>query len=372
MKKCLLGIAMLLTAGFSFAQQETYTISPSASSMEFDIDDPAATDKVVKEFSLMLNVPEVENYRSGLCFITIPEGLQLVSYSTRTEVWHQAAGAFASGELQDPIVSSEYDKEHNVLKVAFTHATADFGVPFELSEPICKFKAKLTSKLVIGEQNFLISENHYPVGYVGEDTRMVLVKMDDTEIMPQETETPIELKAKLTVGASGYATLCWPGALDFAGTGLTANVAISTNDGFVQREEVSKVPASTPVILSADAGSYYLKSAVENNLAAPASNILKGTADAAYTATSNTFALAQKTEGVGFYRCQAGVEIPKYKAYIEQAGSADESFLFEETTGINNVEAEADNADVYTISGVKVQNPSQKGIYIINGKKVVK
>ena len=140
----------------------------------------------------------------------------------------------------------------------------------------------------------------------------------------------------------------------------------------VQREEVVKVPANTPVILVGAKGPYFLKSAEENGLTAPATNVLKGTADGPYTATNKTFALASKNEGVGFYRCEADVVIPQYKAYIESDSSADESFLFEETTGISSVEAEAGNTDAYTISGVKVKNPTQKGIYIINGKKVVK
>ena len=68
---------------------------------------------------------------------------------------------------------------------------------------------------------------------------------------------------------------------------------------------------------------------------------------------------------------QAGVEIPKYKAYIEDAGSAAEGFLFEETTGISTIDAQEADAESYTLSGVRVNQPTQKGIYIVNGKKVV-
>ena len=372
MKKCLLGIAMLLIAGFSFAQ-DNFVVKPSDAEMVFDLSNPDAT--VTKEFKVYINASEIECYRTAYFCVTIPDGLELVSYSTRTEKWIELEGSLASGELVSATADVNYylkGRGENVLAVAIKHTTEEYGFPFENEEPLIRFKCKMTDKVLPGANEFKISDKPFVTGEEGEDVRMMLTKMDKTEVFPPATQTPIDLKVKLAMGSSKYATLCWPAALDFEGTGLTAQVATGTTGGMVQREEVTKVPAGTPVILTADAGDYFLKGAVGDGVAAPASNILKGTADAAYTATSNTFALAQKTEGVGFYRCQAGVEIPKYKAYIEQAGSADESFLFEETTGINNVEAEADNADVYTISGVKVQNPSQKGIYIINGKKVVK
>ena len=367
MKKFLLGIAMLLTAGFTFAQ-DNFVISPSSYAMTFDINNPDA--KVEKEFTVVMNVSEPESYRAGLIFITIPQGLELVSYSSRSDIWHKAIGCWSSGELADVVVSSAYDKAHNVLKIAFAHGTEGFGIPFETSEGLFTFKCKMNDKVITGTQDFVISDNPYPAGYEGEDTRMMCTKMDDTEYFPPVTNNPVELAVELTVGEPGYATLSWPVAVDFSGTGLKASVATGVENGFVQRAEVTSVPAETPVIIEAAAGPYKLKTIAEDP-AAPATNILLGTAAAAYTATSSTFALANKTDGVGFYRCKEGVEIPKYKAYIEDAGSAAEGFLFEETTGISTIDAQEADAESYTLSGVRVNQPTQKGIYIVNGKKVV-
>ena len=102
-----------------------------------------------------------------------------------------------------------------------------------------------------------------------------------------------------------------------------------------------------------------------------ADNVLEGTVDAPLKVSgSNIFALAEKAEGIGFYRCKEGVEIPQYKAYYTGTASAD-SYLFEETTGIREA-VSADNAgEAYTISGVKVNNTNKKGVYVVNGKKVV-
>ena len=101
MKKFLLGIAMLLTAGFTFAQ-DNFVISPSSYAMTFDINNPDA--KVEKEFTVVMNVSEPESYRAGLIFITIPQGLELVSYSSRSDIWHKAIGCWSSGELADVVV----------------------------------------------------------------------------------------------------------------------------------------------------------------------------------------------------------------------------------------------------------------------------
>jgi hypothetical protein len=53
------------------------------------------------------------------------------------------------------------------------------------------------------------------------------------------------------------------------------------------------------------------------------------------------------------------------------AANAPMSFTFIDPTGINEVTTTIDNNEVYSISGVRVNNAQQKGIYIINGKKVV-
>ena len=41
------------------------------------------------------------------------------------------------------------------------------------------------------------------------------------------------------------------------------------------------------------------------------------------------------------------------------------------TTGITNVKANADSNAIFNLNGQKV-NKAQKGLYIINGKKVIK
>jgi hypothetical protein len=48
--------------------------------------------------------------------------------------------------------------------------------------------------------------------------------------------------------------------------------------------------------------------------------------------------------------------------------------LVAKPSAVKNVSAETEGAanDVYTVSGVKVNNIGQKGLYIVNGKKFVR
>ena len=41
------------------------------------------------------------------------------------------------------------------------------------------------------------------------------------------------------------------------------------------------------------------------------------------------------------------------------------------TTGFNNMNEETVKEGIYTLQGLKVSAPSTKGIYIVNGKKVI-
>lgn len=80
--------------------------------------------------------------------------------------------------------------------------------------------------------------------------------------------------------------------------------------------------------------------------------------------------------GVGFYKLSAGGTIGANKAYLTYSGllGAREFFAFEEeTTGIDstvvNSEQRIDN-NVYDLQGRRVEQPT-RGLYIVNGKKVV-
>ncbi|MBQ7570693.1 MAG: hypothetical protein IJT19_00455, partial [Bacteroidaceae bacterium] len=101
-------------------------------------------------------------------------------------------------------------------------------------------------------------------------------------------------------------------------------------------------------------------------------NDLVGTA-ADLTVDGSQYALAQKDGVTGFYKAQPGTVIAAGKAYIlgAAAGTKGFSLSFPDETGIQSVEEATETSDIYDLAGRRVEK-AQKGVYIINGKKVLK
>ena len=99
--------------------------------------------------------------------------------------------------------------------------------------------------------------------------------------------------------------------------------------------------------------------------------------------TGSSYVLAKNKEGkVGFFKVTGNeVKCPQYKCYLTVPASVPEStaraFYFSSDdveTGINAVEIEEAtpaNAVIYDLSGRRVQS-AKSGLYIVNGKKVIK
>ena len=92
---------------------------------------------------------------------------------------------------------------------------------------------------------------------------------------------------------------------------------------------------------------------------------------------STTYVLNNGSNGVGFYKLKAGSKLGVGKAYLTYTGTLAPGFFgFDEgTTGITNTDF-TDSTDKvgawYTLSGVRLNaKPTQKGLYIVNGKKIM-
>ena len=92
------------------------------------------------------------------------------------------------------------------------------------------------------------------------------------------------------------------------------------------------------------------------------------------TNPGNAYVLNNGTQGVGFYKLSSGGTIGANKAYLTYSSGAARSFFgFDgNTTSIDAtlVNSEKVNSVVYDLQGRKVAQPT-KGLYIVNGKKVV-
>ena len=103
---------------------------------------------------------------------------------------------------------------------------------------------------------------------------------------------------------------------------------------------------------------------------------LTGTTAAMTGAAGNIYVLNNGTQGVGFYKLKSTGTIGANKAYLTYSGggsSAPSFFGFDSnTTGIDAtlVNSEKVNSVVYDLQCRRVAQPT-KGLYIVNGKKVV-
>ena len=96
------------------------------------------------------------------------------------------------------------------------------------------------------------------------------------------------------------------------------------------------------------------------------------------TSDGNMYVLNNGSQGVGFYKLTSGKKLGVGKAYLRPNGSAPEFFGFNEnTTAINEHESHKSHelsGEYYDLQGRKIANsqkPKAKGLYIVNGKKMV-
>lgn len=192
-------------------------------------------------------------------------------------------------------------------------------------------------------------------------------------------KTSDDVTVSATIGATGWTTFASPYALDLSNiTGATAYYAKtvdSTNKKVMIEKTTASVPAGEGLLLKGTAGD-----AVTINLAdegtAISGNMLVGCTAATTLESNADYYVLVNNNGTAEFQCldQQGATIPAGKAYLNAsaAGSARLSIMFsDDATSISSVEnANVENGQYYNLNGQRTLAP-QKGLYIVNGKKVV-
>lgn len=94
------------------------------------------------------------------------------------------------------------------------------------------------------------------------------------------------------------------------------------------------------------------------------------------TADGSQYILAAKSGKVGFYKATAGTTIPAGKAYIS-SGAGVKAFYFDDddATSMNEElkikNEEFNDGTIFNLAGQRI-GKMQKGINILNGKKIIK
>jgi hypothetical protein len=199
----------------------------------------------------------------------------------------------------------------------------------------------------------------------------------------------------VTVSDAGWATLASPYALNLS--------SMTASEGTVEAYYASAATGSTVTLTSTESSAVaageglMLKGTAGATITIPvvasgsaiAGNLLKGQTTTGNVAASTAgtyhyiFGYDTKVPSIyGFYNLIADTEVPAGKAYLETdtelstAAAARLTIVFdEETTSISDASRLMDNGErrndnFFNLNGQCVEKPA-KGLYIVNGKKVV-
>ena len=200
---------------------------------------------------------------------------------------------------------------------------------------------------------------------------------------------PLELNV---VGSSSYATIYLP--VDVTTSGSTKAYYIQTaENGSAQLTETAnegtEIPANTAVVLvneDADATTFLHMTTGLDPVVDEDVNLLKGTlVPRTLDLSDNTtyYSLGKKNDKIGFYKFEKGgssvITLGANKAYLDTPAAASSArgfvFDYDDPTGINSIQDSEfimqNGGAVYDLSGRRVET-LKRGIYIVNGRKIIK
>ena len=177
------------------------------------------------------------------------------------------------------------------------------------------------------------------------------------------------------ITSEGWATFCTSAPLDFSSvTGLKAYIVTGYEGTAITTTQMTgTVPANTPLLLEGATTDIPVVASSSTDVSAnklvagPGKNVIAKSDKTRYVLSSNA--------GVAVFKKinEAEAFVPKDKAYLEfsEEVSAPMLSIGSETTGIETIDNSQLTIDnVYDLQGRRVAQPT-KGLYIVNGKKVV-
>ena len=177
-----------------------------------------------------------------------------------------------------------------------------------------------------------------------------------------------------TLDGRNYASYVTTEKLDFGSAeGITAYIATGLNSGetAVEMTPVNVVPAGTPIIVKTNTQGATVNVPVTTANADDVSGNKLVAGDGTTVANSDYYYLANDL----FHLATSGT-LQSGKAYLKVAGSPTAPSLnlgFDDATGIESIAKSQEltaNGQYYNLAGQRVAQPT-KGLYIVNGRKVI-
>ena len=180
----------------------------------------------------------------------------------------------------------------------------------------------------------------------------------------------------VSITEAGYATFFAPVAVEVPAGVEAYTITIDGDCAVFSESSLGVIPANTGVLLKGNTGLYNFAITTTEETATSA---LRGSVATTYYTTAGTYYALGVVDGVvAFYKDELKnnrFQNNSHKAYLFVAGQqnvAAFSFRFGgNTTAVEEVETESAEAVIYDLSGRRINEISEAGIYIIGGKKVL-
>ena len=176
-----------------------------------------------------------------------------------------------------------------------------------------------------------------------------------------------------TISDANYTTFVAPYNIPEIPKGVEA-YACQVGTNYVHLEPVSAIPEGEAVVLK-NTGTYTF-TPTTSSIELDKTNDLQAS-DGTVTGTAgNIYALAKKNGEVGFYLVKSDVTVPAGKGYLIIDGGLEVKAFYgfdeDDATSINEeLRVKNEESSIYNVAGQRLSK-QQRGINIINGKKVLK
>ena len=214
--------------------------------------------------------------------------------------------------------------------------------------------------------NFTIESDNLPTG-----TNAVQITFNNSSNQVGVASATIEINrvAEMTITSAGYATFSNASEVAIP-EGVTAYYAVAKDESTITLKEITGgyIPAEEGVVIAGTAKTYYATKTA-TSAAKISGNLLKPWLEDGEPEDDEYYTLAAGPT----FKQSTGGELAGGKAYLVlPSGSARILAVeFDGTTGINTVgNAMLNIESYYNLNGQRIAQPT-KGLYIVNGKKVV-
>ncbi len=208
----------------------------------------------------------------------------------------------------------------------------------------------------------------------GTDEVSIVIEGGSSSVYPVYIK--VNPTAPVSISSYEWATFCSDYALDFTGSDVKAYIVTGEEGSAITKQAVTTVAAGTPLLLNASEGDHNITIAAEGDDYSTTNKLQRGAGLAvSKPAEGSAWVLGVEGEKAVFqYIDGTPATVSTDKAYLLLESTtpteARSLFLDDDVTGIKNIKVGSEDNIYYDLQGRRVLYPT-KGLYIVNGKKVI-